>query len=123
MRPTRLNPLAVALLACCSSGCIGFANGYMADRPPPEDDELARARRSAFPAVAADLHLMRHAGEKAKGPLGVPLFVAIVALDLPLSAAVDGIFLPFRAIGRALHPHAGEAPESDADDEAGPNSG
>lgn len=96
----------VPVFLCLSTaGCIGFINGYMAD--PSPDPEFRRMRSSSFPAVEADLLILRHPDDDHVNAVGKIVLPVLVVLDIPVSAAVDLLILPFRALGHALHPNSG----------------
>lgn len=91
------------LLLCLNmSGCTGFINGYMADRPS-KSIENQNCRHDLFPAVNADFDLMRQNNDRLNnaeinsiGKAATKTFMfTYLTLDVPISAAVDAVFMPF----------------------------
>lgn len=122
--PHRALPLRFASALCLVSGCIGVLNGYMADTPNDTSGEVLRRR--PFPALAADGYFLAHVREASPNPIGRAVFTAVILADLPVSAAVDVLFLPVRLIALAIHgpvaatetdeqgPHTARSDEYDA---------
>ena len=108
----RALPLVLLAPLFVTPGCIGFFNGYMAD-VPHDDPEVRKIRSSPFPALAADGHFLAHSGDQKPHPVGHALIVAMILADVPISAAVDAFFLPFRLISLGIHgpPNAAQAQE------------
>ena len=107
---------------CLTSGCIGFFNGYMAHPPREDDHELRGIRNSPFPALAADGHMLAHSGDHKPHPVGHALLVALILADVPVSAAIDGLFLPFRLIALGIHGPP-ESPRAEDHDRGASRSG
>jgi len=85
------------LLLILTTGCAGFMNGYLADCPG--NSEFRQVQASTFPAVKSDFYLMRQNHRSERNIVGKTFFDAIMVIDVPVSACVDTIFLPFKGLG------------------------
>jgi uncharacterized protein YceK len=89
------------LLSLMLTGCAGFMNGYLADCPG--NSEFRQVQASSFPAIKSDLYLMRQNHQSERSIVGKTLFDTMMVIDVPISACVDTIFLPFRGVGYLIH--------------------
>jgi len=85
------------------TGCAGFMNGYLADCPA--NSEFRQVQDSFFPAVKSDIFLMRQNHQAERNIVGKVCFDAVLLVDVPVSACVDTLFLPFKGIGCLVREH------------------
>jgi hypothetical protein len=88
-----IKSLTAIALCLSTSGCIGFINGYMADRAPERKKESP-----LFAALKADVGLLTENRTNVTAAMQ-PIFCAIVVADMPISLATDLAFSPLIGIG------------------------
>jgi hypothetical protein len=114
--PPLINALTAITLCLVTSGCIGFINGYMADRAPERRNDSP-----LFAALKADTGLLTENSTNV-APAMRPLFVTLVVADMPISLATDLTFSPLIGIGYLVRHNKPPKEISDKTSEPAPSS-